>query len=53
MQKRDFFEKALYTFEHIQLSDVKPNYATFSITLSSCATIGALEEGMDIHQRVV
>ena len=37
----------------MQLSDVKPNSITFASILPACATMGALEEGMDIHQSVV
>ena len=48
-----FFEKALQTFKQMQLSDVKPDSATFASILRACATMGALEEGMDIHQSVV
>lgn len=37
----------------MQLSYVKPNFIIISSILLSCATMGALEEVMDIHQRVV
>jgi len=29
------------------------NFATFAIIFPTCASMGALEEGMGIHQRVV
>lgn len=48
-----FLKKAPNTFKQMQLSKVKPNFATFVSILAACATMGALEEGMDIHQRVV
>jgi len=35
------------------LFGVKPNYATFVSILSAFATMGPIEEGMDIHQKVV
>jgi len=36
----------------MQLLYVKPKYVTFTNILLACATMGALEEGMEIHQRV-
>jgi len=37
----------------MQLSDVKLNSIIFSYILPSCATMGALEEGIYFHQRVL
>ncbi|XP_057837821.2 pentatricopeptide repeat-containing protein At3g16610-like [Cryptomeria japonica] len=48
-----FYEKALETFEQMQLAGVKPNSATFASILPACAKMGTLEHGMDIHQCVM
>ncbi|XP_057837432.2 pentatricopeptide repeat-containing protein At1g11290, chloroplastic-like [Cryptomeria japonica] len=48
-----FLEKALETFKQMQLADIKPNSTTFSSILPACAKMGALEQGMDIHQRIL
>jgi len=48
-----FLKKVLETFNQMQFSRVKPNFVTFANILPACAIVGALEEGMDIHQRVV
>jgi len=37
----------------MQILGVNTNSTTFSNILLACATMGALEEGMDISQRVV
>ncbi|XP_057837778.2 pentatricopeptide repeat-containing protein At1g11290, chloroplastic [Cryptomeria japonica] len=48
-----FVEKALETSKQMQLAGVKPNCTTFSSTLPACAKMGALEQGMDIHQSIL
>ncbi|XP_057873023.2 pentatricopeptide repeat-containing protein At4g30700-like [Cryptomeria japonica] len=48
-----FVEKALETFKQMQLAGVKPNSATFASVLPACAKMGALEQGMDIHQSIM
>ncbi|XP_057818466.2 putative pentatricopeptide repeat-containing protein At3g23330 [Cryptomeria japonica] len=48
-----FVEKALETFKKMQMTGVKPNSTTFASILPSCAKMGALEEGMDIHQSII
>ncbi|XP_057815875.1 pentatricopeptide repeat-containing protein At3g24000, mitochondrial-like [Cryptomeria japonica] len=45
-------EKALGAFEQMQLAGVKPISTTFASILSACAKMGALEQGMDIHQSI-
>ncbi|XP_057852299.1 pentatricopeptide repeat-containing protein At5g39350 [Cryptomeria japonica] len=45
-------EKALETFKQMKLAGVKPNSTTFSSILPACAKMGALEQGMDIHQSI-
>ncbi|XP_057837801.1 pentatricopeptide repeat-containing protein At4g02750-like isoform X2 [Cryptomeria japonica] len=47
-----FDEKALETFKQMQSAGVKPNSTTFVSILPSCAKMGALEQGMDIHQSI-
>ncbi|KAH9293624.1 hypothetical protein KI387_041171, partial [Taxus chinensis] len=48
-----FVEKALETFKQMQLAGVKPNSTTFASILPACAKMGALEQGMDIHQCII
>ncbi|XP_057833052.2 pentatricopeptide repeat-containing protein At3g12770 [Cryptomeria japonica] len=45
-------EKALESFKQMQLAGVKPDSRTFASILPACAKIGALEQGMDIHQSI-
>ncbi|XP_057873031.2 pentatricopeptide repeat-containing protein At3g24000, mitochondrial-like [Cryptomeria japonica] len=48
-----FFEKALETFNQMQLVGVKPDSATYASILPACAKMGALKQGMDIHQNIM
>ncbi|KAH9310531.1 hypothetical protein KI387_025566, partial [Taxus chinensis] len=48
-----FAEKALETFKQMQLAGVKPNSATFASILPACAKMGAIKQGMDIHQSIM
>ncbi|KAH9303518.1 hypothetical protein KI387_043880 [Taxus chinensis] len=48
-----FVEKALETFRKIQLVGVNPDSTTFVNILPSCAKMGALEQGIDIHQSIM
>ncbi|XP_059065148.1 pentatricopeptide repeat-containing protein At5g66520 isoform X2 [Cryptomeria japonica] len=48
-----FVEKALETFKRMQLVGVKPNSTTFASILTACAKMGALEQGMNIHQSIM
>ncbi|XP_059068267.1 pentatricopeptide repeat-containing protein At4g13650-like [Cryptomeria japonica] len=47
-----FVEKSLQTFKQMQLSGVKPDSITFASVLPACAKMGALEQGIDIHQNI-
>ncbi|XP_057862811.2 pentatricopeptide repeat-containing protein At2g13600 isoform X2 [Cryptomeria japonica] len=47
------FEKALEAFKEMRLADVKADYTTFASILPACAKMGALEQGVDIHQRII
>ncbi|KAH9310530.1 hypothetical protein KI387_025565 [Taxus chinensis] len=47
-----FVEKALETYKQMQSACVKPNSATFASILPACAKMGALEQGMNIHQSI-
>ncbi|XP_059067389.1 pentatricopeptide repeat-containing protein At2g39620 [Cryptomeria japonica] len=51
--QNEFVEKAVETFKQMQLAGVKPNSTTFASILSACAKMGALEQGMDIHQSIM
>ncbi|XP_057834761.2 pentatricopeptide repeat-containing protein At2g39620-like [Cryptomeria japonica] len=46
-------DKALEAFKQMQLAGVKPNSTTFASILPACAKMGALEQGMDIHESVL
>ncbi|XP_059069471.1 putative pentatricopeptide repeat-containing protein At1g68930 [Cryptomeria japonica] len=48
-----FVEKALQTFKQMKLAGVKPNSTTFASILPACGKVGALEQGMDIHQSMI
>ncbi|XP_059066769.1 pentatricopeptide repeat-containing protein At3g24000, mitochondrial [Cryptomeria japonica] len=48
-----FFEKALETFKQMQLAGVKPVSATYASILPACGKLGALKQGMDIHQSII
>ncbi|XP_057852302.2 pentatricopeptide repeat-containing protein At4g13650-like isoform X2 [Cryptomeria japonica] len=50
--QHEFAEKALQMFKQMQLAGVKPNSKTFSSILPACAKMGALEQGIDIHQSI-
>ncbi|XP_057842691.2 pentatricopeptide repeat-containing protein At4g21065-like [Cryptomeria japonica] len=46
-------EKALEIFKQMLFVGVKPNFPTFVSILPACAKMGALEHGMEIHQKIV
>ncbi|XP_057825159.2 pentatricopeptide repeat-containing protein At4g13650-like [Cryptomeria japonica] len=46
-------EKALETFKQMQFAVVKPDSTTFASILSACSKTEALEQGMEIHQRLM
>ncbi|XP_057848257.2 pentatricopeptide repeat-containing protein At3g16610 isoform X3 [Cryptomeria japonica] len=46
-------EKALEAFTQMQLAGIKPNSTTFASILPACAKMGAVEQGMDIHQSII
>ncbi|XP_057815489.1 pentatricopeptide repeat-containing protein At2g13600 [Cryptomeria japonica] len=48
-----FCDKALEFFKQMQLTGVIPNSATFASVLPACAKMGALEQGMEIHQKII
>ncbi|XP_057850679.1 pentatricopeptide repeat-containing protein At1g56690, mitochondrial [Cryptomeria japonica] len=48
-----FVEEALETFKQMQLAGVKPNSSTFANILPACAKMGALGQGMRIHQIII
>ncbi|XP_057854729.2 pentatricopeptide repeat-containing protein At2g13600 [Cryptomeria japonica] len=48
-----FLQKALTTLKQMQLTDVKPDSSTFISILPACAKMGALKEGMEIHQSII
>ncbi|KAH9288744.1 hypothetical protein KI387_032861 [Taxus chinensis] len=48
-----FAEKALKTYKQMQLTGVKPDSTTFVSVLPACAKMGALKQGMDVHQSII
>ncbi|XP_059067325.1 pentatricopeptide repeat-containing protein At2g13600-like isoform X2 [Cryptomeria japonica] len=46
-------DKALEMFNGMQVAGVKPNSSTFASILTSCAKMGALEQGMEVHSKVI
>ncbi|XP_057862807.2 pentatricopeptide repeat-containing protein At1g56690, mitochondrial [Cryptomeria japonica] len=48
-----FSEKALETFKQMQLTGLKANSITFVSILPACAKMGALEQGMNIHESII
>ncbi|XP_059067750.1 pentatricopeptide repeat-containing protein At1g14470 [Cryptomeria japonica] len=45
-------EKSVETFKQMQLAGVKPDSATFASVFSAFAKMGALKQGIDIHQSI-
>eukprot|EP01018_Ginkgo_biloba_P007725 Gb_41234 [translate_table: standard] len=45
--------KALKLFGQMKLAGVKPESKTFASVLPACAELGALEQGMEIHEDIV
>eukprot|EP01018_Ginkgo_biloba_P014272 Gb_03213 [translate_table: standard] len=45
--------EALNLFLHMQLAGVKPDSYTFVSLLPACATLAALEHGMEVHKEVI
>ncbi|XP_057866832.2 pentatricopeptide repeat-containing protein At3g26782, mitochondrial-like [Cryptomeria japonica] len=50
--KMGFAEIAWQMLNQMQLVGIKPDSSTFASVLPSCAKIGALEQGMEIHQKI-
>ncbi|KAH9310398.1 hypothetical protein KI387_025433 [Taxus chinensis] len=48
-----FVEIALETYKQMQLAGVKPDSTTFASILPACAKMGALEQGVDMHQSIM
>ncbi|XP_057835668.1 pentatricopeptide repeat-containing protein DOT4, chloroplastic [Cryptomeria japonica] len=46
-------ERALETFKQMQLAGVKTNSTTYAIVLPSCGKMGAMDLGMEVHQRII
>ncbi|XP_057848095.2 pentatricopeptide repeat-containing protein At3g09040, mitochondrial [Cryptomeria japonica] len=46
-------EQALDFFRQMQSACIKPNSATFASILPACAKLGALEQGTEIHQKII
>eukprot|EP01018_Ginkgo_biloba_P013186 Gb_32455 [translate_table: standard] len=44
---------AMKLFQEMQLAGVKPDSKTFVSVLPACANLAALEQGMEIHKRII
>ncbi|KAI5069856.1 hypothetical protein GOP47_0016157 [Adiantum capillus-veneris] len=45
-------EEALGLYEQMQLEGVFPNAVTFLCSLKACCTVGAIEEGLELHGEI-
>ncbi|XP_057833194.2 pentatricopeptide repeat-containing protein At2g13600-like [Cryptomeria japonica] len=52
-KRNGFIEKSLEVFKLMQLAGLTPNSATFASMLPVCAKLGALEQGIDIHRKII
>ncbi|XP_057852254.1 pentatricopeptide repeat-containing protein At2g33760-like [Cryptomeria japonica] len=48
-----FVEKASETFKKMQCAGLNPNSTTFISIMPACAKMGAIEQGMHIHQSII
>ncbi|XP_057865965.2 pentatricopeptide repeat-containing protein At2g13600 [Cryptomeria japonica] len=46
-------EQALEFFKQMQLESVEPNSATFASVISACAKMGALQQGKEVHRKII
>ncbi|XP_057852607.1 pentatricopeptide repeat-containing protein At1g08070, chloroplastic [Cryptomeria japonica] len=46
-------DKSLEIFRQMKLAGVKPDSSTYVSILPACAKLGALEEGIEIHQKII
>eukprot|EP01018_Ginkgo_biloba_P013026 Gb_04659 [translate_table: standard] len=46
-------EEALILFRQMKQAGIKPNQSTFTSVLSACAILGALENGKQVHERLI
>eukprot|EP01018_Ginkgo_biloba_P011199 Gb_27469 [translate_table: standard] len=46
-------EAALKLFRQMQLAGVKPDSKTFASVLPACASLAAMDQGMEIHEEIV
>eukprot|EP01018_Ginkgo_biloba_P002433 Gb_04612 [translate_table: standard] len=45
--------EALQLFQQMKLTSVKPDLKTFASVLPACANLGALDQGMEIHEEII
>ncbi|GLJ44200.1 hypothetical protein SUGI_0922690 [Cryptomeria japonica] len=50
--KNRHYEDALYFYGHMQELGVKPNQYTLGSVLKACATVGNLDQGVEIHNYI-
>ncbi|KAH9293985.1 hypothetical protein KI387_040812, partial [Taxus chinensis] len=46
-------EKSLESFKEMQLAGIKPDSSTFASILPACVKLGDLEQGIEIHQKII
>jgi pentatricopeptide repeat protein len=50
--KHGLAEEAFALFHQMQRSGIQPNQFTFSSVLSACSDLAALQQGMEIHEKI-
>nr|XP_010907493.2 putative pentatricopeptide repeat-containing protein At3g11460, mitochondrial [Elaeis guineensis] len=48
-----FFDKALHLYQHLRVSDTKPDRFTFTYVLKSCVGISTMAGGTSIHSHII
>eukprot|EP01018_Ginkgo_biloba_P004806 Gb_36676 [translate_table: standard] len=51
--KHGLSEEALTLFRKLQGTSIQPDQFTFATILPACANLGALEQGIDIHEEII
>eukprot|EP01018_Ginkgo_biloba_P003193 Gb_13221 [translate_table: standard] len=51
--RHEIFYEALTLFLQMQRTGIQPNQVTFASALPACANLAALEQGMEIHKKII
>ncbi|XP_057848006.1 pentatricopeptide repeat-containing protein At3g26782, mitochondrial-like [Cryptomeria japonica] len=52
-RRHGFLQEAFTLFRQMQRTSVQPNQFTFANILPACTKMGALKQGMEIHERII